>query len=209
VVSELLTMYFNKQGWRTHLCADGQEALKAFRSRTPDFVVLDVALDGAVDGFDLCRTLRSESNLPVLFLTGFGDEGNRLRGLELGADDYVVKPFSPKEVVARIKAILRRGSTAAARRVIDLGHVRIDLDHAEVEVDGQQVDLTARETRLLIALVEHRGRVLSRKQLLDLAWGSDWVGDNRTVDVHVSQLRTKLGPDLPLVTKRRMGYKIE
>jgi len=206
-VSELLCLYFHNQGWRTHRCSTSAEALTAFRSRSPDFIVLDVSLDKAFDGFDFCRSVRSESDTPVLILSGHGDESSRLKGLELGADDYVVKPFSPKEIVARVKTIMRRGRTTTSPRILRWGPIGIDLELYEVDVDGQSVNLTARETRLLMAMVEHRGRVLSRDQLLNLAWGPDWVGDVRTVDVHVSQLRTKLGPDLPITTKRQMGYR--
>jgi DNA-binding response OmpR family regulator len=150
--------------------------------------------------------------MPVVLLTARGDETDRVVGLELGADDYVTKPFSPRELVARIKAILRRTDGAApgggAGATITIGDVEVDLARHEARRNGHPVPLTPREFALLAALAENRGIVLSRRQLLDLAWGRDWYGDERTVDVHVRQLRRKLGDGLPLATLRRTGYRL-
>jgi len=187
---------------------DGPTGLEAIRAREPDFVILDVGLPGEMNGFDVCRELRQTSDVPVLFLTARDDEVDRILGLEMGADDYVTKPFSPREIVARIKAVLRRGraETAPTRRVF--GPLVIDLQRLEATIDGRAVALASQEWALLEALVEHQGMALSRQQLLDIAWGADWIGDPRTVDVHVRQLRRKLGPDLPLATLRGVGYRL-
>jgi DNA-binding response OmpR family regulator len=173
---------------------------------------VDIGLPDGPDGFEVCRRLRSQGDLPVLMLTARGDESDRVVGFELGADDYVTKPFSPRELVARIKAILRRTSTSAGQegrsdRIV-VGDVEVDLARHEARRAGRLVDLAPREFALLAALVDNRGLVLSRRQLLDLAWGYDWYGDERTVDVHVRQLRRKLGDGLPLVTMRRTGYRL-
>jgi DNA-binding response OmpR family regulator len=160
--------------------------------------------------------MRAGSGIPVLLLTARGDETDRVVGLELGADDYVTKPFSPRELVARIKAILRRtdGSGAGGpsgnpnNATITVGDTEVDLARHEARQQGIAVNLTPREFQLLAALAENRGIVLSRRQLLDIAWGHDWYGDERTVDVHVRQLRRKLGDGLPLVTLRRAGYRL-
>ncbi len=209
-IGGLLALYLRREGWRAHLAINGQDGLDAIRARQPDFVILDVGLPGGLDGFDVCRQLRQTSQVPVLFLTARDDEVDRILGLELGADDYVTKPFSPREIVARIKAVLRRGrlSEGPEPSVIELGAITVDLDRREVRRDRQVVALAAQEFGLLEALLKNDGVVLSRQQLLDLAWGREWIGDPRTVDVHVRQLRRKLGDDLPLVTVRGYGYRI-
>jgi DNA-binding response OmpR family regulator len=209
-IGGLLALYLRREGWRVHLAINGQDGLDAIRARQPDFVILDVGLPGGLDGFDVCRQLRQTSQVPVLFLTARDDEVDRILGLELGADDYVTKPFSPREIVARIKAVLRRGrlSQGPEPSVIELGAITVDLDRREVRRDSQVVALAAQEFGLLEALLKNDGVVLSRQQLLDLAWGPEWIGDPRTVDVHVRQLRRKLGDDLPLVTVRGYGYRI-
>jgi DNA-binding response OmpR family regulator len=207
-IGDLLALYCRREGWTVHVSTDGPTGLATIRARDPDFVILDVGLPGDMNGFDLCRELRQSSDVPVLFLTARDDEVDRILGLELGADDYVTKPFSPREIVARIKAVLRRGraETAPTRQVY--GPVTIDLGRREALHDGVPVALATREWALLAALVQNQGMALSRQQLLDLAWGPDWIGDPRTVDVHVRQLRRKLGDDLPLATVRGVGYRL-
>jgi DNA-binding response OmpR family regulator len=180
--------------------------------RQPKLVILDIGLAGDIDGLDVCRQLRAKTDVPVIMLTARDGEIDRVLGLELGADDYVTKPFSPRELVARVKAILRR-SDATARRdvahVLTAGDVEVDLDRAEARVKGEVVGLTTREFALLQYLAENKGLALSRRQLLDGAWGADWYGDERTVDVHVRQLRKKLGDEFPLATVRGIGYRLE
>lgn len=209
-IGDLLALYLRREGWRVHLATNGADGLAAVRARQPDFVVLDVGLPGGLDGFDVCRQIRQTSQVPVLFLTARDDEIDRILGLELGADDYVTKPFSPREIVARIRAVLRRGRLLdnGSDTRIELGPVTVDLERREASRDGVGVALAAQEFNLLEVLIRHHGVVLSRQQLLDLAWGPDWIGDPRTVDVHVRQLRRKLGEDLPLVTVRGYGYRI-
>jgi len=207
-IGDLLALYFRQEGWTVHVTDNGSDGLEAIRARRPDFIVLDVGLPGDIDGFDVCREVRRKSNTPILFLTARDDEIDRILGLEMGADDYVTKPFSPREIVARVKAIMRRGKDDPARSDICFDTILIDLDRHEVTVDDEPVALATQEWSLLAALAQHRGAVLSRQQLLDLAWGVDWIGDPRTVDVHVRQLRRKLGSDLPLVTVRGAGYRL-
>jgi DNA-binding response OmpR family regulator len=208
-IGDLLALYFRREGWRVHLAADGTSGLETIRARRPDFVVLDIGLPGELDGLDVCRRLRQDSDVPVLFLTARDDEVDRILGLELGADDYVTKPFSPREVVARVKAVLRRGRAAPRTTSIHaFGSVEVDLDRREVRIGDAPISLATQELALLEAFTTNQGVVLSRQQLLDLAWGTDWIGDPRTVDVHVRQLRRKLGDDLPLVTVRGYGYRL-
>ena len=163
------------------------------------------------DGFEVCRRIRSRSQMPVLFLTARDGEIDRVLGLELGADDYVTKPFSPREIVARVKAILRRGQPVSSddATVINIGDdFQIDLGRREVRAKGQPVALATREFDLMAHLANNQGIALSRQQLLDGVWGADWYGDDRTVDVHVRQLRKKLGEELPLATVWGIGYRL-
>ncbi len=207
-IADLLALYCRREGWTVHLSTDGTSGLETIRARNPDFVVLDVGLPGDLNGFDVCRQLRQTSDVPVLFLTARDDEVDRILGLEMGADDYVVKPFSPREIVARIKAVLRRGRGSSAETRASYGTVAVDLERREVTLGGEPVPLATQEWALLEALVGNDGIALSRQQLLDLAWGPDWIGDPRTVDVHVRQLRRKLGDELPLATVRGVGYRL-
>jgi len=208
-IAELLDLYLDQAGFRTARATNGRDGLALVAEYQPAIVVLDIGLPGGVDGFEVCRRLRTTSSVPVLVLTARGDETDRVVGLELGADDYVTKPFSPRELVARVKAILRRTTAASVPAApVVVGDVEVDLARHEVRRAGQPVELAPREFALLAALAENRGLVLSRRQLLDLAWGYDWYGDERTVDVHVGQLRRKLGDGLPLTTVRRAGYRL-
>ncbi|MEM9130993.1 MAG: response regulator transcription factor [Actinomycetota bacterium] len=208
-IADLLALYLEREGWRVHIAGNGRDGLETIRARRPDFVILDIGLPGDLDGFGVCRELRQTSDVPVLFLTARDDEVDRILGLEMGGDDYVTKPFSPREIVARIKAVLRRGGAVRDETTgAGYGAIEISLERREVMVDGEAVALATQEQALLEVFVKNEGVVLSRQQLLDLAWGADWVGDPRTVDVHVRQLRRKLGDDLPLVTVRGFGYRL-
>jgi DNA-binding response OmpR family regulator len=212
-IAELLQLYLGQAGFKVSRAVTGSEGLALLATGRPAIAIVDIGLPGEIDGLEVCRRVRAGSGMPVVLLTARGDETDRVVGLELGADDYVTKPFSPRELVARIKAILRRtdGSGAgggAGTATIAVGDVEVDLARHEARQDGRAVTLTPREFSLLAALAENRGIVLSRRQLLDLAWGHDWYGDERTVDVHVRQLRRKLGDGLPLVTLRRAGYRL-
>jgi DNA-binding response OmpR family regulator len=207
-IADLVDLYLRREGFRVLLAGDGEKGLEIFRQVDPCIVILDVGLPGACDGFDVCRAIRAASSVPVLFLTARDDEVDRILGLELGADDYLVKPFSPREMVARVRAILRRTREGPAPQdVIALGEVEVDLRRREARRSGEVVALTTREFDLLAFLANNVGLALSRQQLLDGVWGSDWYGDERTVDVHVAQLRKKLGSDLALATVWGVGYR--
>jgi DNA-binding response OmpR family regulator len=207
-IADLVDLYLRREGFRVLLAGDGEKGLEIFRQEDPSIVILDVGLPGARDGFDVCRAIRAGSSVPVLFLTARDDEVDRILGLELGADDYLVKPFSPRELVARVRAILRRTREGPAPQdVIALGDLEVDIRRREARCAGDVVALTTREFDLLAFLANNVGLALSRQQLLDGVWGSDWYGDERTVDVHVAQLRKKLGSDLPLATVWGVGYR--
>jgi DNA-binding response OmpR family regulator len=210
-IADLVDLYLRQAGYRVYQAADGERGLELVEQRQPAIVILDIALPGALDGLDVCRRLRDTNQAAVLMLTARGDEVDRVLGLELGADDYLSKPFSPRELVARVKAILRRldGPPADAPAILRLGTIEVDTGRREVRRDGTPVALATREFELLQHLAEHRGLALSRRQLLDSVWGVDWVGDERTVDVHVRQLRKKLGGDLELVTVWGVGYRLD
>jgi DNA-binding response OmpR family regulator len=187
---------------------DGEQGLETIRREDPAIVVLDIGLPGWRDGFAVCREIRVKSAVPVLFLTARDDEVDRVLGLELGADDYLVKPFSPRELVARVRAILRRTREGPPpQEVFTVGDVEVDLRRREARRSGAVVGLATREFDLLAFFVTNTGLALSRQQLLDGVWGADWYGDERTVDVHVAQLRKKLGPELPLATVWGVGYR--
>ncbi len=209
-IADLVDMYLRRDGYRVYQAADGSRGLELVETRSPRLVILDVGLPGALDGLDVCRQLRAASDVPIIMLTARDGEIDRVLGLEMGADDYVTKPFSPRELVARVKAILRRADTPVRTpRLLTAGDVEVDLGRREARVAGEVVTLAAREFDLLAYLAEHRGLALSRRQLLDGVWGPDWVGDERTVDVHVRQLRKKLGEALPLVTVWGVGYRLD
>jgi DNA-binding response OmpR family regulator len=207
-IADLVDLYLRREGYRVLLAGDGEKGLEIFKQADPWIVILDVGLPGARDGFDVCREIRARSTVPVLFLTARDDEVDRILGLELGADDYLVKPFSPRELVARVRAILRRTREGPApQEVLTIDDLEVDLRRREARRAGEVVALTAREFDLLAFLANNAGLALSRQQLLEGVWGSDWYGDERTVDVHVAQLRKKLGSDLPLVTVWGIGYR--
>ena len=210
-IADLVELYLRRAGHRVYQAPDAEAGLRVVEDRRPDLVILDLGLPGGRDGLDVCRELRAGSSVPIIVLTARDDEIDRVLGLELGADDYVTKPFSPRELVARVRAILRRAGgegPSTGPPVLRVGDVEVDLGRREARAAGTPVALTAREFDLLAHLAEHRGLALSRRQLLDGAWGVDWVGDERTVDVHVGQLRKKLGDALPLDTVWGVGYRL-
>ena len=207
-IADLVDLYLRRDGYRVLLARDGGQGLTLIRQEEPWIVILDVGLPGELDGFDVCRRIRAAGNLPVLFLTARDDEVDRILGLELGADDYLVKPFSPRELVARVRAILRRTrEVTPPQDAVAIGDLEVDLRRREARRAGEAVALTTREFDLLAFLSGNIGLALSRQQLLDGVWGADWYGDERTVDVHVAQLRKKLGESLPLATVWGVGYR--
>ena len=209
-ISDLVDVYLRRDGYRVIQAPDGTRGLDAVQRERPRLVVLDIGLPGALDGFEVCRRIRASSGVPVVMLTARDTELDRILGLELGADDYVTKPFSPRELAARVKAILRRAAGPAPdpKAVITVGEVDVDQGRREARVGGRVVALATREFDLLRYLAENAGLALSRRQLLDGVWGPGWYGDERTVDVHVRQLRKKLGDALPLTTVWGIGYRL-
>ena len=212
-IADLVELYLRKEGFRVLKAGSGEDGLAAAKRERPRLVVLDVGLPG-IDGLEVCRRLRSEAGpgagIPVIFLTARDGEIDRILGLEMGADDYLTKPFSPRELVARVKAILRRTQSAApAPEVIEVGGAVIDLGRREVRAHGRVVDCTGKEFELLRYLAENGGRALSRQQILDGVWGYGWYGDARTVDVHVAQVRKKLGGAVAITTVRGVGYRLD
>ena len=208
-IADLIDMYLRRAGFRVLQAGAGERALQLIEQHRPVIVLLDIGLPD-MDGFEVCRRIRQSSTVPVLFLTARDGEIDRVLGLELGADDYVTKPFSPRELVARVKAILRRGQPVVAEAtVLDIGDgIEIDLARREVRTQGVAVPLATREFDLLAFFARNQGIAMSRQQLLDGVWGADFYGDDRTVDVHVRQLRKKIGDDLPLATVWGIGYRL-
>lgn len=209
-IGDLLDTYLRVEQFRVLLAQTGEHGLELVGQHTPSLVILDIGLPG-IDGLEVCRRIRLKSSVPVLFLTARDGEIDRVLGLELGADDYVIKPFSPREIVARVKAILRRGQRQGATDAacVSIGDgIEIDFVRREVRSNAQPIPVATREFDLLAHLARNQGIALSRQQLLDAAWGADWYGDDRTVDVHVRQLRKKLGDDLPLATVWGIGYRL-
>ena len=209
-IADVIRMNLAKAGYGVHVEADGKAALAAVRNLKPAAVILDVGLPG-MDGIEVCRRLRGENNwTPVLFATARDDEVDRIVGLELGADDYVTKPFSPRELVARVTSVLRRTrGVPSAQEVLTVGRVQLDPGTRRVLVDGSEVELTATEFDLLAYLMRRPGRVFSREQLISEVWGYSAAAGVRTVDVHVAQVRGKLGDLNPIRTVRGVGYSAE
>ncbi|HWB68780.1 MAG TPA: response regulator transcription factor [Solirubrobacterales bacterium] len=209
-IADLVRAYLKREGFDVVWARSGEQALEELSRHPVRLVVLDIGLPG-IDGFEVCRRLRARTGVPILILSARDDEVDRVAGLEAGADDYVIKPFSPRELTARVKAILRRTSPGAAvldGGAIAVGDVELDRASRTVTVGGEPVELTSREFDLLAALLAHPGVVLSRDRLLELAWQGEFAGGTRTVDVHVAQLRGKLGrPDF-VETVRGAGYKV-
>jgi two-component system alkaline phosphatase synthesis response regulator PhoP len=211
-IVELAQMYLEQEGFRVRSANDGAKALDIISRHPPALMVLDLMLP-EVDGWEVCRRVRSGKtapDLPIIMLTARDEDVDKIVCLELGADDYITKPFNPRELVARVKAILRRSQRSVVREsVVHVGDVTIDPARHEVTVSGRSVELRPKEFDLLLALAEHQGMVLSRDQLLNLVWGYDFYGETRTVDVHIAQLRKKLvGSSVEVETVLSVGYKL-
>jgi two-component system response regulator RegX3 len=193
---DALQFMLSREGFDVVLAADGSEGMKQFDAKNPDLVLLDLMLP-EVSGTEVCKYIRSKSNVPVIMLTAKDTEIDKVVGLELGADDYVTKPFSTRELLARIKAVLRRGGEFEVDtiRTIELGPVRMDVERHALTVDGNPVSIPLKEFELLEFLMRNSGRVLTRGQLMDRVWGSNYVGDGETLDVHIKRIRSKIEPD--------------
>ncbi len=213
-ICELLRLYLEKEGYLTIVVNDGQSAVTTFQNEQPDITLLDIMLPG-LDGWQVCREIRKTSNKPIIMITAKGETFDKVLGLELGADDYIVKPFDAKEVVARVKAVLRRTSTATspeAVKEVNFEKLSINLTNYELKVNGEQIDTPPKEMELIFHLASNPNRVFTRDQLLDEVWGFDYYGDSRTVDVHVKRLREKLegiSDKWELKTVWGVGYKFE
>ena len=213
-ISDPLSYLLGKEGYDVAIAETGPDALVEFDRNGADLVLLDLMLPG-LSGVDVCRTLRQKSSVPVIMLTAKDSEVDKVVGLEMGADDYVTKPYSSRELLARIKAVLRRGQEQdeQVESQLTCGPVRMDVERHTVSVDGERLPLPLKEFELLEMLLRNAGRVLTRGQLIDRVWGSDYVGDTKTLDVHVKRLRKKIEPDPGnpqyLVTVRGLGYKLD
>lgn len=214
-IVELVKLYLSNEGFAVEVAHTGREGLRLFNQHSPALVLLDLMLP-ELDGYEVCRQIRRDSNVPIIMMTAKGDDIDTIVGLELGADDYVAKPFNTRELVARIKAVLRRtepvtttNTPPPVKNLIELGNTRIDLARHEVTIDEQLVELRAKEFDLLKVLAQNTGIVLDRDRLLNLVWGYEYFGDTRTVDVHVAHLRDKLtGSSAQIQTVRGTGYKL-
>ncbi len=209
-IVQLMRLYLNKEGYRVEAAYDGAQALDKARTVRPDLVVLDIMMP-ELDGLAVCKELRKTSNVPIIILTARGDDVDRIVGLELGADDYVTKPFNPRELVARVKAVLRRATQEAPTQpVLEADGLRLDVASREVTAGGAAINLRAKEFDLLAAFLRHPGIVLDRERLLQLVWGADYYGDTRTIDVHVAWLREKLSrvERVKIQTVWGVGYKL-
>ena len=214
VVHESLGLYLDAEHFPYSSAYDGEEALEKFASEKPDLVVLDLMMP-KMSGTDVCRAIRKTSSVPIIMLTAKGEEIDRVLGLELGADDYIVKPFSPREVIARIKAVFRRihdTETGQKPSILRFDGLEINLDNYQVKVDGEIVPFTPKEVEILYLLASHQGQVMNREQILSKVWGYDYFGDTRTVDTHIKRIRQKINNDNPnygLITVYGVGYKFE
>ena len=213
-ICELLKIYLEKEGCNVVLAGDGEEALSKFETEEPDIILLDVMMP-RLDGWQVCRELRKKSDCPIIMITAKGETFDKVLGLELGADDYVVKPFEPKEIVARVKAVLRRTGKANAendKKEVNYDKLTVNMTKYELKVDGKVIDTPPKELELLFHLASNPNRVYTRDQLLDEVWGFEYYGDSRTVDVHVKRLREKLegvSEKWALKTVWGVGYKFE
>ncbi|HEY2296993.1 MAG TPA: response regulator transcription factor [Jatrophihabitans sp.] len=212
--SDALSYMLRREGYEVEVAETGPQALSSFDRTGADLVLLDLMLPG-LSGTEVCRELRNRSKVPIIMVTARDTEVDKVVGLELGADDYVTKPFSSRELIARVRAVLRRGGEAdeLLTNIVEAGPVRMDVERHTVSVDSRQVNMPLKEFDLLELLLRNAGRVLTRGQLIDRVWGSDYVGDTKTLDVHVKRLRAKVEPDPGnpkyLVTVRGLGYKFE
>jgi DNA-binding response OmpR family regulator len=209
-IASFVSLYLKNAGYDVRTATNGAEALTSVQSQQPSLIVLDLMLPD-IDGIEICRRIRQKSDVPILMLTARDEDVDKIIGLEVGADDYMTKPFNPRELVARVKSILRR--TAPARRDAESAQIRhgdllVDSGRREAHVGEEEIQLAPKEFDLLWELLDHRGLVLTRDQLLERVWGYTFAGDTRTVDVHVRQLRRKLGEASPIVTVWGVGYKV-
>lgn len=212
-IAELIKVYFEKDGFSTVIANNGKKAVELFKSEAPAIVILDVMMP-EMDGWQVCREIRRVSNIPIIMLTAKGETFDKVLGLELGADDYMVKPFEPKELIARVKAVLRRSDTkeASAEKEIVFPNLTINLSNYELKINGNIVEIPPKELELLYFLASNPNRVFTREQLLEEVWGFDYFGDSRTVDVHIKRLREKLEgveANWQLKTVWGVGYKFE
>ena len=211
-IRELVSVNVKKDGYKAKEFPDGKSLLSYLKKTSPDLIILDIMMP-EMDGIEVCKILKADqryNDIPIIMLTAKTDETDKVLGLELGADDYVTKPFSPRELVARIKAVLRRKGKKSEEKTVKLGDIIIDLQKFEVTVKGKKIKLTATEFKILQILVEKKGWVLSREQLLDNLWGNEKVVVDRTIDVHIKHLREKLGTAGKMIENvRGVGYKIE
>jgi DNA-binding response OmpR family regulator len=209
-IASFVSLYLKNAGFGVRTVETGNEALASVRAESPSLIVLDLMLPD-IDGIEVCRRIRTTSDVPILMLTARDEDVDKIIGLEVGADDYMTKPFNPRELVARVKSILRRATSdrrLPETAIIEHGDLAVDAGRREARVAGQEVQLAPKEFDLLWELLDHRGLVLTRDQLLERVWGYTFAGDTRTVDVHVRQLRRKLGDASPIVTVWGVGYKV-
>ena len=211
-IISVLEEYAKKEGYETIVAKDGQEAIELFRKRQPDIILLDVMMP-MIDGFEVCREIRKTSNVPIIMITARGEDFEKIMGLDIGADVYIVKPFSPGEVMARVRAILRRLEGDQNQQTFIFDNLKVNLDSYTATIDGQDLSLTKKELELLWTLVTNMNKVFSRNNLLDSIWGYDYFGDSRTVDSHIKRLRTKLDKyehdKWQIKTIWGVGYKFE
>lgn len=215
-ICRLVTIYLQNEGYEVTVAGDGLEGVKAFEAGNYDLVLLDIMLP-SMDGWDVCRAIRKNSEVPIIMLTAKGEVFDKVLGLEMGADDYLVKPFDPKELVARVKAVVRRMSKGEEEeQAVELEGISVDLSNYTVVLDGQELEMPPKEIELLYFLVSHPNKVYTREQLLEQVWGFDYFGDSRTVDVHIKRIREKLAPktqkdehNWQIKTVWGVGYKFE
>ena len=211
-ICELLRLYLEKEGWEVLVAYNGVKAMELFKTKSPDFVILDIMLPGD-DGFTVLKTIRTVSNVPVIMLTAKGDTGDKVTGLETGADDYICKPFNPKELVARIKAVSRRSENVVSDSgIISYDNLKIDILNYQLFVSGKEIDAPPKEIELLYCLASNPNKVFTRDQLLNKVWGFEFYGDTRTVDVHIKRIRSKIdgaSNSWELKTVWGVGYKFE
>lgn len=211
-ICQLIRLYLEKEGYQVEHCLDGISCIESFRSSPPNLIILDIMLPG-MDGWEVCREIRKVSDIPIIMLTAKGETFDKVLGLELGADDYIVKPFDPKELIARVKAVLRRSRAIGIReKVVSYPNLTVDIGNYTVEYHGKTIELPPKELELLYFLASHPNKVFTREQLLDRVWGYDYYGDTRTVDVHIKRLREKFADDTDtwrIKTVWGVGYKFE
>lgn len=215
-INDVLAKYCKRDGYETISAYDGEEAVLIYEKENPDLILLDVMLP-KLDGFEVCRRIREKSNVPIIMVTAKSEDTDRIMGLDIGADDYIIKPFSPAEVMARIRAIMRRIGREIVvdtnKNIINYGNLKIDIDSYSVFIGEEEVSLTKKEKELLIIMATSANKVFTRDNLLDCIWGIDYYGDIRTVDTHIKRLRAKLDKfekiDWDIITVRGVGYKFE